>query len=103
MPRNEVPILELDDVEWEPVGPLEDPDSHLMALIVVDHCSCVMHAVEVDPMNRSRMTATAPKAQYIIDAIETIIGLKAPMRMLLVNNRTYVVVIVPNIDGSIFQ
>lgn len=95
--------IDTDWLDWTAVGPLNDPRSHLMAQFFVGTSPMVLHAVEADISDDGRMIAKAAIRQNIVYAAEMVIGAQTPLRVALIEDRWYVLVAVPNIDGRFFS
>lgn len=94
--------IDTDWLDWTAVGPLTDPQSHLMAQFFIGTSPMVLHAVEVDASDDGRMIARAAVRQNIVYAAEMVIGAQTPLRVADIDGRQYLLVAVPNIDGRFF-
>jgi hypothetical protein len=97
-------IVEIDCLVWCPVGPFDDPRTHLMAPLFFGESPMVLHAVEVvvDDDN-NRMIATSPMKQFLVTAAEMVIGTQTPLKTVVLDGRDYLLITVPGIDGRRFS
>lgn len=96
-------IVDIDRITWCPVGPFDDPRTHLMAPLFFGDSPMVLHAVEVfvdDDDNR--MVATSPMKQNLVYAAELVIGAQTPLKTVTIDGRDYLLITVPGIDPRRF-
>lgn len=97
-------IVDIDHITWCPVGPLDDPRTHLMAPLFFGDCPMVVHAVEVSlDDDDNRMVAKSMMKQNLVYAAELVIGAQTPLTTVVIDGRDYLLISVPGIDPRRFS
>ncbi len=97
-------IVDIDRITWCPVGPFDDPRTHLMAPLFFRDSPMVLHAVGVfvdDDDNR--LVAKSPMKQSLVYAAEMVIGAQTPLKTVAIDGRDYLLISVPGIDPRRFS
>lgn len=87
--------VDLAEVVWTPVGPIEDRTAHLRSHLAFAHVPMDLHAVEVLVDRDDQLISKAPELDYMLYAVEVIAGNANRMQRHFINGRSYLVFALP--------
>ncbi len=88
------PTYDISSLNWLPVGPFEDPHTHLIAPFQFGTCPMALHAVEVLYDRENMLVAKSELLEHILFAVE-MIAAGGMYHRAVMEGRTYLLVAMP--------